>query len=152
MIPALALSCVLSATLHAAPIELSVPTLAGETFDLAAQRGRWVVVNYWATWCGPCIKEMPELDQLDDAREDVIVLGLAFEETTPEDLERFLKKRPVRYPIAIADPYAPPAAFQVPRGLPTTHLINPEGELVQSFMGPVTRAELERVIAEATSP
>lgn len=151
MIRAIALSLALSATATAAPIELSVPTLSGDTFDLSAQRGQWVVVNYWATWCAPCIKEMPELDELDHAREDVIVIGLAFEETTPEDLNRFLEKRPVRYPIAIADPYAPPAAFKVPRGLPTTHLIDPEGELAQSFMGPVTKADLERAIAEAAA-
>jgi thiol-disulfide isomerase/thioredoxin len=151
MIRALALSFAVAATASAAPIELNVPTLAGDTFDLSAQRGQWVVVNYWATWCGPCIKEMPELDELDHARDDVIVLGLAYEETTPEDLNRFLEKRPVRYPIAIADPYAPPAAFKVPRGLPTTHLIDPQGELAQSFMGPVTKADLERAITEAAA-
>jgi thiol-disulfide isomerase/thioredoxin len=131
----------------AAPIELSVDTLDGKTFSLADQRGKWVVVNYWATWCGPCIKEMPELDELDHAREDVTVIGLAFEDTTPEDLIKFLEKRPVRYAIAPVDVYAPPAAFAVPKGLPTTHLIAPDGSLHESFIGPVTGADLERAIA-----
>ncbi len=141
----------IAAQASAAPVELSVQTLDGATFSLAEQRGKWVVVNYWATWCGPCLKEMPELDELDHAREDVIVLGLAFEETTPEDLIKFLEKRPVRYAIAAVDVYAPPAAFAVPRGLPTTHLIAPDGSLQQSFIGPVTGADLERAIAAAAA-
>jgi thiol-disulfide isomerase/thioredoxin len=137
----------LATDVAAAPIELSVATLDGKTFALADQRGKWVVVNYWATWCGPCIKEMPELDELDHARDDVAVLGLAFEDTTPEDLLKFLEKRPVGYAIAPVDVYAPPAAFPVPKGLPTTHLIAPDGSLHESFIGPVTRADLERAIA-----
>lgn len=142
----LALTLALGSTAPAAPIELSVQTLDGKTFNLAEHRGQWVVVNFWATWCGPCIKEMPELDELDHAREDIVVLGLAFEDTTPEDLKRFLKTRPVGYPIAPVDVYAPPAAFPVPKGLPTTHLIAPDGSLRESFIGPVTRADLEKMI------
>jgi len=133
----------------AAPVQLSLPTLDGKTFDVAALRGQWIVVNYWATWCGPCIKEMPELDELDHAREDVTVIGLAFEETTPEDLKSFIAERKVSYAIAAVDVYAPPVAFAVPKGLPTTHLIGPDGELKQSFLGPVTRADLERAIEAA---
>jgi len=147
----LALSLLCGAAAIANPIELAVTTLDGKTFDIAEQRGQWVVVNYWATWCGPCIKEMPELDELDHARDDVTVLGLAFEETTTEDLLRFLSKRPVRYPIAAIDVYAPPAAFSVPKGLPTTHLLGPDGTLRKSFIGPITRADLERAIDEASS-
>jgi thiol-disulfide isomerase/thioredoxin len=133
--------------LAAAPVDLAVTTIDGKIFDLAGHRGEWVVVNYWATWCGPCIKEMPELNDLDQSRQDVSVLGLAFEETSAEDLKRFVSKRSVQYAIALIDVYAPPKIFEVPKGLPTTHLIGPDGELKQSFIGPVTRADLEKVIA-----
>ncbi len=147
------LSVVLVGAVHAATpavpaavLELDLPTLDGKQFKLAEHRGRWVVVNYWATWCGPCIKEMPELDALDRAREDVVVIGLAFEETTPEDLKGFLKKHVVSYPIALVDTYAPPTTFSVPKGLPTTHVIGTDGKLAKSFLGPVSRADIERLI------
>lgn len=126
-----------------APIELQVATLDHGVYDLAAHQGRWQVVNYWATWCAPCRKEMPELDALHRERADIEVLGLAFEEIEPEDMRDFLKSRPVSYPIAIVDVYAPPAAFEVPRGMPMTYLLDPQGRIAHRWLGPVTRAEIE---------
>lgn len=130
---------------------LEVKTIGGKPWRLADHRGHWVVVNYWATWCGPCLKEMPDLSALDAMREDVEVLGLAYEDTTPADLSAFLVKHPVVYPVAIADVYAPPAAFDAPRGLPTTWLIAPDGRVARHFLGPVTAADLEAAIAAAAS-
>lgn len=126
--------------------KLVVETLDGKSYDLASQRGEWVVVNFWATWCPPCIKEMPELSALDAEREDVSVVGLAFEEIDPEELRTFLKEHPVVYPIALVDVYNPPADFSTPRGLPLTYLIAPDGTIADKVMGPVTRAELEKMI------
>lgn len=128
---------------------LTIATLDGAAYDLADRRGRWVVVNFWATWCAPCIKEMPELDALDTRRDDVEVIGLAYEDITPEDMRAFLKRRPVAYPIAIVDVTDPPPAFDTPRGLPMTHLIAPDGRLAKSFLGPVTGAEIDAAIAAA---
>lgn len=131
---------------------LRVATIDGNTFDLADQRGKWTVVNFWATWCGPCIKEMPELSALDAMREHIVVVGLAYEDTTEEDMRAFLKQRPVVYPIALIDVYDPPADFETPRGLPMTYLIAPDGKVSKKYTGPVTAVQIETDIAAAGGP
>lgn len=127
---------------------LVVETVDHGRFELAAHRGQWVVVNFWATWCAPCLKEIPDLNAL-DAREDVQVVGLAYEETTAEALRAFYaaKVRPT-YPVAIVDVYAPPADFETPRGLPLTILVDPEGRAAHTFLGPVTKRDIEMKLGE----
>lgn len=141
----------------AEPADAEFPTLQlaaldGTQYDLAAHRGKWVVVNFWATWCKPCVKEMPDLSALDAMREHIEVIGLAYDDSDPKDIRAFLEKHPVSYPIAIVDPYDPPKAFATPRGLPTTYLIAPDGKLAKKFMGPITAAEIEGAIAAAGGP
>ena len=131
---------------------LVVTTLDGAVYDLADRRGRWVVVNFWATWCAPCLKEMPELSALDVMREHIEVIGLAYEATDAETLRMFLEQRPVAFPVALVDTYDPPRDFPTPRGLPQTCLVAPDGRLVKTFVGPVTAADLERAIEAAGGP
>ena len=131
---------------------LVVTTLDGARYDLAERRGRWVVVNFWATWCAPCLKEMPELSALDALREHVEVIGLAYEETDADTLRAFLARHPVVYPVAIVSTYEPPADFPTPRGLPLTVLVAPDGRRVKTFLGPVTALELEQAIEAAGGP
>ena len=131
---------------------LRVPTIDGKTYDLAARRGKWVVVNFWATWCAPCLKEMPELSALDAMREHIEVVGLAYEEIDADAMRDFLKVHPVVYPIAIIDTYSPPVDFDTPRGLPMTYLIAPDGKVARKILGPVTARDLEAAIAAAGGP
>lgn len=128
---------------------LEVETLDGTTFDLAAQKGKWVIVNYWATWCGPCVKEMPALSAFVSAHDDVTAIGLAFEDTERADLEAFLKKHSVSYPIAQVDIDNPPDAFDVPRGLPMTYVIAPDGSIAKQFIGPINEKDLARITGKA---
>ena len=131
---------------------LRIDTLDGATYDLAERRGTWVVVNFWATWCAPCLKEMPELSALDAMNEHIEVVGLAYEDIEVDAMREFLADHPVVYPIAILDTYDPPADFDTPRGLPMTWLIAPDGRVAHKVLGPVTAREIEDAIAAAGGP
>lgn len=131
---------------------LAVDTVDHGRFDLAAQRGQWVVVNFWATWCAPCLKEIPDLNALDAKREDLVIIGLAYEEITPEAMRAFYaEKVKPEYPVAIVDVYNPPADFDTPRGLPFTVLVAPDGAVAHKFLGPVTGTEIEAKISEVSA-
>ena len=129
--------------------QLQVATVDGKTYDLASHRGQWVVVNFWATWCAPCLQEMPELSALHAMRSNVEVVGLAYEDIELDEMQAFLKEHPVAYPIAIIDTFSPPKDFATPRGLPMTYLIGPDGKVAKQFLGPVNAHEIEQAIVAA---
>jgi thiol-disulfide isomerase/thioredoxin len=128
------------------PVDFTLQQLHGETVSLSDFRQKWIVLNYWATWCAPCRKEIPDLSSLHEARDDVVVLGLAFEDTEMENFDEFLEEFHPSYPILLVDVYAPPEPFGAPRVLPTTIILNPEGYPVKTYLGPVTREEIESFI------
>ncbi|RDI97789.1 TlpA family protein disulfide reductase [Dyella solisilvae] len=153
---ALALAVSLAGTAQAAMPEhpsLKVTTLDGKAFDLAAQRGKWVIVNYWATWCVPCVKEMPDISRFVTTHAGkVTAIGLAYEDSDKADILAFLAKHPVSYPIAQVTLDQPLKDFDEPRGLPTTWLIGPDGKVAERFIGPVDDAKLGRAIGLGKSP
>lgn len=123
-----------------------LPDLSGERIGPADFAGQWVVINYWATWCKPCREEMPELNALAASQERLVVLGVAWEDATVEDLQAFMKMVPVEYPVLRVDPFDPPADIEAPRALPVTVVYGPGGDEVKRFHGPVTGSDIERVI------
>lgn len=128
---------------------LKVTTLDGQPYDLAAQRGHWVIVNYWATWCVPCIKEMPDISRFVSAHKDTVsAIGLAYDDSDPADIKAFVAKHPVSYPIAQVTLDDAPKDFDEPRGLPTTYLIAPDGTVAKRFVGPVTGKALGDAIGK----
>lgn len=130
---------------------LTVTTLSGRPFHLKAQRGKWVIVNYWATWCGPCIKELPALSAFVASHPDVTAIGLAYEDKPVSKIHAFLSKHPVHYPIARINPLHPPKGIAMPRVLPTTFLVAPNGKLARKFIGPLNLHKLAAAIGGKAS-
>ena len=123
----------------------------GRVHRLTDYRGKWVLVNFWATWCPPCLEEMPELQKLHETRKDLVVIGIAMDWRDPEYVKKFAEDLFVTFPIVLGD--ARIAAQIGPlRGLPTTYLFDPRGQLAAYNVGALTQAEVERYIAQNTKP
>lgn len=109
----------------------------GNAPDLATSRGHWVVINYWAQWCKPCIKEIPELNQLARQHPEIHVLGVNYDGATGEELSQQVRALGIEFPLLEQDPSAA-LGISRPAVLPTTLIISPEGELRESLVGPQT--------------
>jgi thiol-disulfide isomerase/thioredoxin len=127
-----------------------VTDTAGHRHALADYKGRWVVVNYWATWCVPCIEEIPEIADFQRAHPDVVVLGIAIDAEDVAKTKVFAKKVGLTYPLVISDDSVE-RQFPRVKGLPTTRIYDPSGKVVFDKLGRVTRKSLEEVMA-TTSP
>lgn len=132
----------------AEPVDYSLPDLNGKSHSLADYQGKWVVVNYWATWCPPCQEEIPDLVDFHDRHKDVdaVVIGINFEDIGQQQLETFVDSFLISYPVLRSEPLPMTPLGPVP-GLPTTYIIAPDGSPVARQVGPVTSEQLDDYIA-----
>ena len=126
-------------------IDMPLTDINGNKVNLKSYQGKWVVVNYWATWCPPCIVEMPELQSFHDehVKKDALVIGINTELIGKQQLQSFLEDYFITYPIFSSKPTQQSELGLIP-GLPTTFLVTPEGEVVARQVGPVTRDMIEQ--------
>jgi len=131
-------------TAFARSVDFSYPDLDGKTHRLSDYRGKWVVVNYWATWCPPCLEELPELEIFHDAHKDrdALVLGLNMEDIGLQKLRDFVEEQFLSYPVLRVGSHPDLPLGRVP-GLPTTFLVSPEGEVVARQVGPIDGKTIE---------
>jgi peroxiredoxin len=133
-----------SITALADPVDFTLNDVNGKPRSLSEFRGKWVIVNYWATWCPPCLDEIPELVEFHEKHKDkdAVVLGISFEDVEPEYLHDFVDTHFMTYPVLSMDP-VPVTPLGPVLGLPTTYIISPQGERVARQEGPVTGEAIE---------
>lgn len=118
----------------------------GKVHKLESYKGKWVLVNFWATWCPPCLEEMPDLQSLHETHKNLVVIGIAMEYNDPQYVKQFASDLLVTFPIVLGNDRIAAQIGKVP-GLPTTYLYNPEGKLAAYNVGALTREAVERYIA-----
>ena len=129
-------------------VEYQLPDTEGQMQSLDQYQGKWVIVNYWATWCGTCMKELPDLIAMHENNKDrdIVVVGVNFESIGNEQLKAFVTEQSIPYPVLRSEPVRVTALGKVP-ALPTTYIIDPDGKVVAGEVGLVSRQDLEDYIA-----
>lgn len=119
----------------------------GKPHSLAGYKGKWVLVNYWATWCPPCLEEIPDLIALhENKKNNMVVIGVAMDYRSAKQVTDFADSLLVNYPIVLGTSRVINQIGPV-QGLPTTYLYNPEGKMVAQQVGPITREAVQKYIA-----
>ncbi len=118
----------------------------GVQYTLSGLHGRWVLINFWAPWCPPCLEEMPDFSALQQQHQDMQVIGVAVMYRSREKVTDALNKLSISYPIVYGNEDTA-ADFGGLDGLPTSFLYSPSGQLVGQHQGILTKAEIEQAIA-----
>lgn len=128
--------------------DFTLKDTAGKKHTLTQYSGKWVLINYWATWCPPCLEEVPDLVALYDSRKnkDVMVIGVVFDYESVKDVHDYVDDMLMSYPIVLGDDEVASQIGKVDV-LPTTFIYNPRGDLVKTKHGKVTKQYLESIMA-----
>jgi thiol-disulfide isomerase/thioredoxin len=119
----------------------TLTSLAGDPVSLSDYRGQWVVVNFWATWCVPFVKEMPYLEQLGAERE-LVVLGVNFKEDA-DTVATFVAEHQLTFPILLTPDEVTLIVYGV-RALPRTFVVAPDGTLAHQITGAIDPADFDQ--------
>tara|TARA_B100001964_G_scaffold243466_2_gene321537 strand:+ start:10881 stop:11336 length:456 start_codon:yes stop_codon:yes gene_type:complete len=118
----------------------------GNGYRYSDLEGKWLIINYWATWCGPCIKEIPELNEISGRHPDKLnVFGVDFDGPNPEEMQASILKMGIEFPVFRFDP-ALELGLERPEVLPTTFVLTPGGTLHATLVGPQTEGSLLKIL------
>ena len=122
----------------------SLKDVAGNTHTLSGEHGKWLLVNFWAPWCPPCIQEIPDFIALQN-RHDVELIGVAIMYKSRREVTDMAGRLAINYPVVLGDEDTA-GDFGGVSALPTSFLYTPAGQLVGKHEGPLTREEIEKAL------
>lgn len=139
--------CVSSVAMASQPVaDFAFKDIYGKQHRFSDYKGKWVIVNYWATYCGPCVHELPELKKIaHQYRGKAVVLGMDAGETPHRQMRQFMRQKGINYTVA---PTQDSTMFSLGLiyGVPTTYIVSPQGHIVDVHMGAITANQLARYI------
>lgn len=128
-------------------VDFDFTDLTGEKHKLSDYKGKWVIVNFWATWCPPCRHELPDLSDYHLEHDDVVVIGVNYEPGVKDErLKKFTDVYLITYPITRVNDDIIDELGE-PRGLPTSIIISPAGDIAKRITGMVDERSLDKMIS-----
>lgn len=144
------LFCLIALLLSAQVQAFQFQDATGKIHKLADYKGRWVLVNFWATWCPPCLKEIPDLIALYENRKDIMVIGVAMDSGDPQVVMDFVRSMAITYPTVLGNREIASQLDDISL-LPSTYFFDPDGNPAARQLGIISRESIERFI-ESKSP
>ena len=124
-----------------------IDILNGKNTNIDELKGQWIVVNYWADWCAPCIKEIPEINDFANENEDIKVFAFNFDYLEKDDLKPLVNKFNIQFPSLISHP-KDIWLIETPPAIPATYFIDPNGNVKVSLIKPQTKESLTNVLSD----
>lgn len=127
---------------------VTLTTSTGEKIPFSSLKGKWVFINYWATWCHSCRAEMPELNQFYQSNtKNVALFAVNYDSLQSAALNQATQALKIHFPVLAENP-AKSLNLPDTTVVPTTYVFNPQGKLVKTLLGPQTKTELEKIISQ----